>query len=73
MTRQKAISRMNADHLTKILYFNALMPEDQKELAGTPDFWNEHNCRRYSVDGRCLECGRILRRLAELPQLSLSL
>lgn len=62
MTSKKAIFHMNADHLTKILFFNALMPADQKELAGAPDFWREHNCRRYSVDGRCLECGKVLPR-----------
>lgn len=73
MTARKAISRMNADHLTKILYFNALMPEDQKALAGTPDFWREHSCRRYNADGRCLECGKVLYRHAEFPQLSVSL
>lgn len=72
MEKQIAIARMNADHLIKILYFAALPIEEQNALAMSIDFWRRHDCRRYLVNDRCMECGKSFSLRAKPARLVLS-
>lgn len=61
MTKGEIIRRMNRDHVDKLREFEAASEEDKLRLAFDRSFWSRHDCDRYVFDGRCLDCGRLIR------------
>ena len=64
MSKSEILVRMNAEHLAKIAYFDRQSPERQRELSEDRSFWSAHDCRAYTHQGVCLECGQTSIRLA---------